>query len=273
MNAGEVDMDVDDRVALVTGGGRGIGRGIVIALAKNGADVAVADLNLAEAQIVAGEVVYMGRKSIPVRVDVTDQQSVDRMVEEAIASFGRIDILVNNAGVIAAPGWEERIRSNEEDWDATYEVNVKGAARVTDAVAPHMKERRRGKIVNISSVAGRQATTTSTAYSASKAAAISLSQSSALELAPFDINVNTICPGLLWTPIWERISYKWSLDKEISEGLSPREIFDRTVKQRTPLGREQTPEDIGNLATFLASDYAKNITGQAINVNGGSYMN
>ena len=265
-------MDVTGKVALVTGGGRGIGRGIAIALGKNGADVAVADLNLGDAQNVAREVADMGRESIPVHVDVTDQQSVDGMVDEVIARFGRIDILVNNAGVIAAAGWEERERPNEEDWDATYEVNVKGTARVTDAVAPHMKERRYGKIVNISSVAGRQATMTSMPYSASKAAVISYSQSAALELAPFDINVNTICPGLLWTPMWERISYRWSLDEELSEGLSPREVFDRTVKRRTPLGREQTPEDIGNLATFLASDYAKNITGQAINVSGGSHM-
>ena len=100
-----------------------------------------------------------------------------------------------------------------------------------------------------------------------------MTQGLALELAPFSINVNAICPGLLWTSMWERIAHRWSIDSEKLEGLTPREIFDRTIKERIPLGREQTPEDIGYLATFLASDYAENITGQAINVSGGSHMN
>ena len=265
-------MDVTGKVALVTGGGRGIGRAICLTLAENGADVVVADVNLEDAKSVASEVADNGRQSIAEPVDVTDKGSVERMVGQVIERFGRIDILVNNAGVIAASGWEQREKPTDEDWDATFEVNVKGMARVTNAVAPHMKERRYGKIVNISSIAGRLGTMTSAPYGASKAGAINLTQHTALELAPFDINVNAICPGLLWTPMWERIAVHWSLDQEKFGGNTPREIFDSAVEERIPLGREQTPEDIGYAVAFLASDRARNITGQTLNVSGGSHM-
>ena len=266
-------MDVSGKVAVVTGGGRGIGQGIVLVLARNGADVVVADINLEDAQAVAGEVSTMGRQSMAVGVDVTDQASVDGMVQEAIGRFGRIDILVNNAGIIAAPGWEQRQEPNEDDWDEIYAVNVKGVARVTRAVVPHMKERRYGKIVNIASIAGRQGTSTSGPYGASKAGVINMTHSGATELAPFDINVNAICPGILRTAMHGRISHRKSIAPENTEGLSPREIFDRDVQARIPLGREQTPEDIGNAVTFFASDHAKNITGQALNVSGGTHFN
>jgi len=265
-------MDIGDRVALVTGSGRGIGRGIATVLARNGADVVVADINQSDAVEAAAEISGLGRRSLGLRVDVTSQESVDAMVGEAIAEFGRVDILVNNAGIVAAAGWEERDEFTWEDWDQIYEVNVKGIVRVTNAVIIHMKERRYGKIVNMASVAGRGATGTSAPYSVSKAGVIMLTQAQALEFAPFDITVNSICPSLLWTPMWERISQRWTRDPKYA-GLTPREIFDRVVQDRIPLGREQTPEDIGNLAAFLSSDLAKNITGQAINVSGGSHMN
>ncbi len=265
-------MDVTNRVAVVTGGGRGIGRAIALALAKHGADVMIADLDEETAGDVAGEVGDLGRESAAIVADVTDQASVDRMVLEAVDRFGRVDILVNNAGVVAAPGWEDRERSNEHDWDLIYAVNVKGVARVTDAVSPHMKERRYGKVVNLASVAGRRGDPTNPPYSASKAAVISLTQAAALELAPFDINVNAICPGVLWTAMWQRIAYRRSIASENVESRSPREMFDLAIEKRMPLGREQTPEDVGYLATFLASDAARNITGQAINVDSGSYM-
>ncbi len=266
-------MDVTGKVAIVTGGGRGIGRGICVALARNGADVVVADMVRDNAEGVAAEVKGMGRRALAVHVDVTRQESVDRMVEAVTREFGRIDILVNNAGIIAAGGWEERERSNEDDWDMIYEVNVKGVARVTDAVAERMKERRYGKIVNIASVAGRLGVPDNQPYGVSKAGVINLTQAQALNLAPFDINVNAVCPGLLWTPMWERIAFRRGRVREDLRGKSARETFEVYVKERTPLGREQTPEDIGNLVAFLASDYARNITGQAINVNGGSHMN
>ncbi len=265
-------MDVSGKSALITGGGRGIGRGIALVLARNGADVAVVDLNADAAGAVAAEVEAMGRRSLGVAVDVTDRSSVEAMVSRVADSFGRIDILVNNAGIIAAPGWEGRERSNDDDWDQIYEVNVKGVVHVTEAVIPYMIERRYGKIVNIASGAGRVGSPGNPPYNVSKAGVISYTQASALELAPHNINVNSICPGLLWTPMWERMATRGSASSENVEGLNPRQWFERGVAERIPLGREQTPEDIGNLAAFLASDCAKNITGQAINVNGGSRM-
>jgi NAD(P)-dependent dehydrogenase (short-subunit alcohol dehydrogenase family) len=266
-------MDVTDKIALVTGGGRGIGRGIATVLARNGADVAVTDLNLDDALSVAAEVSKMGRESMAQRVDVTVQESVESMVEAVLGRFGRIDILVNNAGIVAAPGWEERARWSEEDWDLVYAVNVRGVARVTEAVAPHMTARRYGKIVNIASGAGRQGQADGGPYSASKASVINMTQTWAAELAEYNVNVNSICPGLLWTPMWQRIATRLGIIGEDERGLPPREVFDQQVATRVPLKREQTPEDIGSATAFLASDYAKNITGQALNLNGGIHMN
>lgn len=265
-------MDVTGKVAIVTGSGRGIGRGIALVLASNGADVVVGDIVLDNARSVAKEVTDLGRQSAAIHLDVTDQASVDAAIAEVIERFGRIDVLVNCAGIIAARGWEDRDRATEDDWDQLYEVNVKGVARVSDAVTEHMKERRYGKIVNIASVSGRLGTLTNIPYGVSKAGVINLTQAQALELAPFNINVNSICPGLLWTDMWGRIAERWSNTREEWKGMSGKEIYDETVKVRTPLGRDQTPEDIGNLAAFLASDHSKNITGQAINVSGGFHM-
>ena len=263
-------MNVTDRIALVTGGARGLGRGIVLALAQNGADLAVADLNTPKEVVAEAE--SLGRRSFATAVDVTDQASVDRMVHDVTEHFGRIDILVNNAGILAAPGMEDRERYSEQDWDMVYAVNVKGMARVTDAVSPHMKERQYGKVVNISSTGGRRPDLPEyMPYCASKAGVISLTQAASQELAPFSVNVNAICPGLIWTPMWERIGKRMVISSQNTEGLSPREHFDLAVKDTTPLGREQTPEDIGNLAAFLASDAARNITGQSINVDGGAF--
>ena len=266
-------MDLTDRVAIVTGAGRGIGRGIATVMARCGATVAVADMNLDDASSVAVELADMGRESVALEADVTVQEEVDALAASVIDRFGRIDALVNNAGIIAAPGWEDREQPSEEDWDMLYEVNVKGVARVTEAVLPQMRERRFGKIVNIASVAGRVGSTTSAPYSISKAGVISYTQAIAIEEAKHDINVNAVCPGLLWTPLWRRIAVRHGVHRDEDKGMTAREVFDKYVKERTPLGREQTPEDIGNAVAFLASDAAKNITGQALNVSGGSHIN
>lgn len=265
-------MDITGKTAAVTGAGRGIGRGIALTLARNGADVAVADIIPENAQAVADEIIALGRRALPITVDVADAQSVAAMAADAIAHFGAVDILVNNAGIIGADGWETREVPNEDDWDLILEINVKGVARATDAFAPHMKARRYGKIVNIASIAGRQGSPRNPPYNISKAGVISLTQAQALDFAPYSVNVNAICPGLLWTPIWERITARAAMTPN-PEGKTQRQLFDDNVKAQTPLGREQTPEDIGNLAAFLASEAARNITGQAINVSGGLFMN
>ena len=267
-------MDLNDKVAIVTGSARGIGRAIADRMAAYGATVVINDLRIDDVQRTASEL----RAAHPeatfdtAEVDVTQSESAERLAQQVFDAHGQIDILVNNAGIIGAPGWESRDRSSEDDWDQIYAVNVKGVAKVSDATAEFMKTRRYGKIVNIASVAGRQGGPGNSPYCVSKAGVISLTQAYALGLAPHNINVNAICPGSLWTHMYDRIlSRAKNLDDSLGD-LSTREIFDRSIGGRMPLGREQTPEDIGNLAVFLASDLSLNITGQAINVSGGAHM-
>ncbi len=266
-------MSLTGQVAVVTGGASGIGRGICMVLAEGGADIAVADMDPPGAEAAASEVGAKGRESMASIVDVTDPASIDRMVADVIARFGKIDILVNNAGVGGAPGWYEHQGSRIEDWDYTFQVNVRGVALAAEAVASHMMERRSGKIINIASIAGRQGGAGFAHYSTSKAGVISLTQGLALRLAPYNINVNAICPGLLWTPLWERLAERNRSGDPSLAGLSPRQVFEHRVEASIPLKREQTPEDIGRLAAFLASEDSRNITGQAINVDGGARMN
>jgi len=265
--------DLSGKTALVTGGASGLGGGICLVLAQCGADVAVADLNLVGARTVAAEVAKHGRRAQALETDVTKKRSVRRMVEEVLRTWGQIDILVNSAGVIGAPGFEATSTAREEDWDATFQVNVKGTVLASEAVAEHMVGRRSGKIVNIASHAGRGGGPGGGAYGASKAAVIHLTQSFAMDLAPHNINVNCICPGVIWTPMWEQIARRNKINDPALKELTPRQIFDKFLQEHCPLKREQTPEDMGKLAAFLASDDAINITGQAINVNGGTRMN
>ncbi len=265
-------MNVTDQIAIVTGAGRGIGRAISHVLAKNGADVVAADINEEDARVVSEELAALGRRALAVAVDVTDRNSVETLVSRTLDEFGRIDIVINNAGTIGAPGWENRDTPNDDDWNHIHEVNVKGIAKVTQAVAEHMKPREYGKIVNIASVAGRVGTRTNYAYGASKAAAINLTRCFAAEYAPYSINVNCVCPGLVWTKMWERIASR-RIGLNIDDEMTTRESFDRFVQMNTPLGREQTPEEIANAVVFLASEAASGITGQSLNVDGGFSMN
>ena len=264
-------IDLSGKVALVTGGARGIGRGISLVLAEQGADVAVADLNMEGAEAVCGEIEGKGRKARALSIDVTSRPSIENAVSEVLDRLGRIDILVNNAGIIGSGEWWEREKPSDEDWHLTHMVNVRGVVMVTEAVQDHMIARGSGRVVNIASIAARRGTPDIPHYSTTKAAVVSWTQSSAHQLAPHDITVNAICPGLLWTDMWHAISRRRSA--VTGESISGRELFERAVENMTPMKREQTPEDIGKLAAFLASDDARNITGQAINVDGGIRMN
>jgi meso-butanediol dehydrogenase / (S,S)-butanediol dehydrogenase / diacetyl reductase len=266
---GDTMGTLDGKTALVTGGGRGIGRGIVLELAKEGSDVVIADIDLENAHKTATETRTLGRKVTVIEMDVAQETSVVAGISTAIAEHGRIDILVNNAGVVGNHvGGEVDLR----DWDMCYEVNLKGIWIVSRAVLSHFKENGGGKIVNIASIAGRHGSAGHAHYSASKAGAISVTQSLAKELGKFNINVNAVCPGLLWTDIWRQLEGMFSGD-DSAEVVNRRKVFEQILNNNCPLGREQTPEDVGMAVAFLASERARNITGQALNVDGGISMN
>jgi len=266
-------MDFDGKTAIVTGAARGIGRGIALELARRGSNVIVADLDEERAREVVAEIQAGGTRANFCETDVTQQWSTDDMVEAALEGYGQLDVLVNNAGVGGAPGFPTRKAPNVDDWQATFDVNVYGIVNGIQSVEKYMTDRGYGKIVNIASVAGRLGRPGFASYGASKAAAINVSQAWAFKLAPFGINVNAVCPGLLWTPLWQSIGeWKSSTDEEHT-GMTPRQVFERAVSDMVPLGREQTPEDVGNAVAFLASERARSITGQALNVDGGIRMN
>lgn len=254
--------------ALVTGGGQGIGRGISIELANAGANLIIAQRNQIAAKKVIEEIKALGGNAIAIPLDVTNTQSVKNCVLTALRHSPQIEILVNNAGAI-----QTELGSNitEENFDICYEVNLKGLWRMTMALSDHLKSHGKGKIINISSIGGRQPDPSFPAYCASKAAVISLTQSLASELGPFNINVNTICPGTIWTPMWEIVE-KLVSNSSNSEAVSSKAVYQSSISS-SALNRGQTPEDIGHATVFLASNLAKNITGQAINIDGGQIMN
>ena len=265
-------MNFNGKVAVVTGGATGIGRAIALKLADKGAAVMIADINEKAAETTAAEVKEISGNSAIFVTDVTNVAACEGLSQATIDSIGPADFIVNNAGIAGSPGWQTRSHSTEEDWKQTYQVNVIGVANVTTVFRAQMTERRSGRIVNLSSIAGREGRPSLPHYSASKAAVISLTQSTALELARFNITVNTICPGLLWTPMWEQVGSRYANDVPAYEGMTPRQVFDTMVAEKIPMQKEQTPEDIADTVAFFVSDDAKNITGQTLNVDGGFYM-
>ncbi len=270
-----VVIDLANKVAIVTGGDKGLGKGIVEVLSHCGAIVHIACRDVKNADAVVQGLTKLGRRSFSVELDVTEQDSVDAMIKKIIGQSGAIDILVNNAGVLGGADWGTREVENDEDWEMNYQVNLRGVARVTEAVAVSMKENKFGKIINISSNAGRGGNKRHipSSYGATKAAVINLTQTNALDLAPFNINVNCVCPGLIWTSMLDTITTRLGSFDSSAKGLSQQAIYDSQIINRVPLGRAQTAEDIGYAVAFLASELAQNITGQSINVNGGIRMN
>lgn len=274
---------LEGKVALVTGAGgeNGIGRGIATRLALEGADVVVNDLMVNPYEDrpgswggvtqVVNEVMAMGRKSMAITADVSNSNQVQAMVDQAIEHFGRIDILINNAG--SRPGGDRKpvVDVLEEDFDLVQRVNVKGTFLVSQAVARHMIKRGGGgKIISMSSRAGKTGTATYAAYCASKFAVIGFTQSLALELAEHRIMVNAICPGLVDT---ERVDYIAAA--AAPEGQSAIEYRADMVRDRAasvPLGRLAVAADIAKTAAFLASSESDYLTGQSINVAGGYEM-
>ena len=255
-------MKLENKVAIITGGARGIGRAICERYAEEGARVVIADILEKEAEEAAS---VISRGAFAVRLDVTDQASIDAMVTRVIDEAGRIDILVNNAAIFNMAPLLEVTR---EDWDRNFEINTKGLFFTLQAVARHMVEKGEGgKIVNMSSQAGRRGEALVAAYCASKAAVISLTQSAGLELIKHGINVNGIAPGVVDTPMWEEVDSLFAKYENRPIGEKK-----RLVGEAVPYGRMGVPEDHTGAAVFLASSDADYVVAQTLNVDGGNWM-
>lgn len=231
-------MKLRGKVAVITGGGSGLGRGQVLCLAQEGATVMVADLDLGAAQRVAEEVRQGGAKALARRVDVTREEELGGMVSHTLQELGALDILVNNAGVggdhIGIPFTDLQ----DADWDLCYEVNLKAVFKTCKFAVPQMIRQGGGRIINISSIAGKTGNELLPHYCASKAGVISFTQALAKEVARHNITVNAVCPGLIWTPLWNHLAQMIRAKIARYHDDEPRAIFEDWVKRLIPLGRE-----------------------------------
>lgn len=259
-----VYLGLDSKVAVVTGGATGIGRGISLLLAENGADVVICDMNLDGARKVAEEVRELGRRSLALQVNVTSEEDAKKMVETVDKEFGRLDILYNNAGTISMHLIEDL---EMKDWDNIFAVNVTGVFVCSKAVIPYMRKQGGGRIINTASQAGKTGLTLLTHYCATKAAVIGFTKGLALEVAKDNILVNCFCPGSVMTDMTRREA-KWA--SEIN-GRPEDEIL-AEWESAIPLGHYASPTEVAHLAVFLASEYAGYMTGQAVNISGGQEM-
>jgi len=242
------------KTALITGASRGIGRAIAIGMAKRGFDVAINDIERQKEALeeVAKEIETVGRRSLAVYADVSNKTDVEAMVQKTMDTFGRIDAVINNAGILIASDVEHL---KEEHWDSVLDVNAKGTFLVIQAVLPHMKKQKYGRIVNIASIGGKHGAPEQAHYSASKAAVMGFTRVLAQEVGTFGITANCVCPGIILTDMG-----RVNLDDRIV-----REAW----QEKTALRRIGDPEDVVGPVAFLASDDAAFVTGQSLNVDGG----
>ncbi len=251
-----------DKVAIVTGGGSGIGKAICKALAVEGAHVVVADINENAAQESCNELSALGGQYLALKVDVRSESEVQQMVEKTVRKFNRIDILCANAGV-STMNWA--VDLTEEEWDFNMDVNAKGVFFCCKHVARQMiKQGQGGKIINTASMAGKTGAILLAHYCASKFAVIGFTVSLADELAKYKINVNAVCPGFVETGMQER-ELRW--EAKLKDTTT--EQIKRKMIEMTPLGRIEKPEDVAKVVVFLASEESDFMTGQAINITGG----
>ena len=249
-----MDLGLEGKSAIVTGGSIGIGTAIALALAREGCDVAINyRRHDTEAKAVVDEIRKMGRKGLAVKADVANHADAQNMVETVIKEFGRLDVMVCNAGI----NWDGVIwKMTEEQWDTVITVNLKGYFNYNKAAAMVFKDQKSGKIVNISSINGMRGKFAQTNYAASKGGEIALSKSLARELGKFNVNVNVVAPGMVMTQMAENI---------------PQEFLVKAMDE-TVVGRFASPEDCADIVVFLCSDRSRHITGEVIKVDGGQYI-
>jgi len=258
---------LSDKVALVTGGARGIGGGIAMALAREKTRVAAADIikpESAEFRDLLRQARDEGIEIFPLTVDVADGTSVEEMIEKTLSRFGQLDILVNAAGVISVGPVSEL---EEREWDRVMDINAKGVFLCCKAALPHLIARGEGRIINIASIAGKVGRLGYAHYAASKHAVLGFTKSLAYEMAPHNVTVNAVNPGIVRTYMWDRVLVP-HFSKQ--RGTDPDATFKSIVKERIPLGRAQTIEDIAGAVIFLCK--AQNITGCSLTVDGGYTM-
>jgi len=246
-------MSLNGKIALVTGAAQGIGRDIALGLAKDGADVAICDVNLEAAQKTTGDIEAMGRKSLALKANVASSADVTAMIDQVVEKFGRIDILVNNAG-ITRDGLI--LRMKDEDWDLVLSINLKGAFLCTKSALKYMTKQRSGTIINIASIVGAMGNAGQANYVASKAGLIGLTKTIAREYSNRNVTANAVAPGFIDTAMTQALTDQVRAD----------------LAKQIPLGRLGSSEDVANAVRFLASPSAAYITGQVIHVNGGMYM-
>ena len=255
-------MELNGKIALVTGSARGIGKAITLRFAQEGARVALNDIDNESLKEAAREIEKVSREKVVYkRADVGKSKEVEQLTQYVVEKLGVIDILVNNAAISRIIPF---LDTSEPLWDRIMEVNLKGAFLCCKAVIPGMIKKGGGKIINMSSQSGKRGSKWHAAYCVSKFGIIGLTQSLALELAPYKINVNAVCPGVVFTPLWE----EQAANHARRRGIDEKQVKEDLVKN-IPLGRLGTPEEVANLVLFLASSRSDYMTGQAINLSGG----